>query len=516
MCIVENSAENRWNGAETCESVRVGKRQAIRRRRIGLKWFTGVAALAPAIFACKPVFAGNPNDYTITLPSIGATDYNVTVSNPLIDGGAVANPDGTSFNNTTVLNDFLSYAASHGGGTVELPSNANAYGSGELFVGNNVNLQIDSGATLQNLLPKDSFLSTISGTNHDVEVSGGGIINDNATSSASNHMCTLENINHLTVSNVTIENSSEEHLVAENDVNALINNVTIQDSKVIANTDGIDFSGSHFLIENCNISDDDDDIVAKPQTVFCSDIYITNDTITNGHGISIGGNTVAGLNGMYVNNITENMASAPNAVGIHLKAGDGTSSATQNGGPVRNVTFNNITMNNVDDGIDVDSYYNNGGSNLPTIPAPVAPTDSTEPIWNDITFENINIGITTSNSGIVYGLNSTPANMDAMNFLNITATAAQDPWKMYYADDVFMNNVNIDGSSLLNAIGTYKNSSGDQQAEEADDTFDNSANAIYTVDMPTLVQVPEPGSLTLIGAVGLSLLPRRFRRRRSR
>jgi hypothetical protein len=514
MCIVENSRDIRWNRSETSESARGRMRPARPNSRVGLKWLSGIAALAPAIFACKPALADNPNDYTITLPSIGSANYNVTVSNPAIDGGAVAVANNTSFNNTTVINDFLSYAASHGGGTVEIPANANAYGSDELLVGNNVDLEIDSGATLQNLTPKDAFLSTISGTNHDVEVSGGGIINDNATGSSSNHMCTLENISRLAVSNVTIENSSEEHLVAENDVNALINNVTIQDSKVISNTDGIDFSGSHFLIENCNISDDDDDIVAKPQTVFCSDIYVTNDNITNGHGISIGGNTVAGLNGMYVTNITENMATAANAVGIHLKAGDGTTSATQNGGPVRNVTFNNISITNVDDALDVDSYYNNGGSNLPDFPAPNSPTDSTEPIWNDITFENITINGTTSNPGIIYGLNSTPANMDAMNFMNVTAINAQDPWKMYYADDVYMNGVSVDTTTIGDALGTYKNG-GKDEAEEGADTFDAGPNPIYTVDMPTLVQVPEPGSLLAVAGLSLSLLMRKNRPRRA-
>jgi hypothetical protein len=522
MCIVTESSENQSNLSEMRHVARIGKRSALRRRGIRLSWMTGAAALAPVIFACKPILA----DYSITLPSIGSAVYNVTVSNSSIDGGAVAQANGTSFNNTTVINDFLAYAAAHGGGTVEIPANSKAYGADELFVGNNVDLDIETGATVQNLTPKDSFLSTINGTTHDVEVSGGGILNDAATGSGSNHMCTLENITSLAVSNVTIENSSQEHLVAEADSNVLINNVTIQDTKTIANTDGIDFSGSNFLIENCHVSDDDDDIVAKPESVFCSNIYITNDTITNGHGISIGGQTNAGLNGMYVNNVTENMASASNAVGIHLKAGDGTSSATQNGGPVRNVTFNNITINNVDDAISVDSYYNNGSSNLPSIPAPNAPTDATEPIWNNVTFENIKINNVTSNAAQLYGLNSSPPNFNGANFLNITATNSKNPWQMYYLSDAYLNGVTVNGTAILNALGSYKNSSGKNEAQEADDTFSNSVNAIYSVDMPTLVAgnsaalestgigeaivaVPEPGTLSLLGLSALMLIRRR-------
>jgi polygalacturonase len=337
-------------------------------------------------------------------------------------------------------------------------------------------------------------------------VSGGGIINDAATNTSSNHMCTLEGVTNIAVENVTIENSSEEHLVTEADTNLTINNVTIQDSKIQSNTDGIDFSGSNVLIENCNISDGDDDIVAKPQSTYCSNIIINNCTITNGHGISIGGQTNAGLNGMYVNSCTINMANATNAIGIHLKAGDGNTTSLQNGGPVSNVTFNNISINNVDDAIEVDSYYNNGSSNFPDIPASVAPTDSTEPLWSDITFENITINSTTSNAANIYGLNSTPANTDGIDFINVTGTNIKNPWNMYYADDVYMSGVSVNGVTIPDELSEAKGSGGKNEAQEADDTFDASANPIY---VPT---VPEPASAG-IAAIGAMLVIRRRRPR---
>jgi polygalacturonase len=511
MSIVTNAAKYR---RETRRGAGFNKPAHNWRHGLKVGWITGVAALAPAIFACKPAVAGNPNDFSIDLPNIGATVYNVTLPNggiagASIDGGAVADANGSSFNNTTVLNDFLAYAASHGGGTVEIPAAASAYGTDELLIGNNVNLDVASGATLQNLSTKSTFINTLPGTSHDVEISGGGIINDNATSTSSNHMCILGNITNLEVTNVTIENSSEEHLVAEGDSNVLINNVTIQDSKIQANTDGIDFAGTNFLIENCNISDGDDDIVAKPDTVPCANIYITNDNITDGHGISIGGQTNAGLNGMYVNNCTLNMASASNAVGIHLKAGD------PNGGLVQNVTYNDITINNVDDGIYIDSQYNSvSGDDSPTDNQPSIALDSTAPVWNNITFNGINISNSTSSSAKIYGLNSTPVNMTGLNFENITTTSTKDPWDMYYSNDTFMNNVNVDGVAILDAEGNYKDGSGDEQSQEADDTFSTSPEfSAYTVDLPTLVPAPEPGTLTLIGgATGLILMRRKQRR----
>jgi polygalacturonase len=401
------------------------------------------AVILSLLLAFAPAAIAQTDPNPPTLPTIGSAVYNVTVSNPNIDGGAVAVANGTSTNNTTVINDFIAYAAANGGGTVEIPAASKAYGANELLMGNNVDLDVVTGATLQNLSPDNTFITTAPTATGNMEISGGGIINDNATNTSANHMIILGGVTNLAVENVTIENSSEEHLVTEGDTNVTINNVTIQDSKIQANTDGIDFAGSNFLIENCNISDGDDDIVAKPESSFCSNIYITGCTITNGHGISIGGQTNAGLNGMYVTNCTLNGSSTLED-GIHLKAGDGTVAAgTANGGLVQNVTFNNITINNVDDAIVIDSFYNNGKSNFPSTPSAskpfsVAPTDSTEPLWQDITFENITITDGSGNAADIYGLNSSPANMDGINFENITA-ASSNPWNMYYSDDVYMS-----------------------------------------------------------------------------
>src|SRR5271170_1369242 len=84
MCIVTNYDGNSW---------KYGRR---------LKMIAGAAGLASAVFLSKPALG-----YNIQLPEIGTTVYNVTVANSNIDGGAVAEADNASFNNTTVINDFL-------------------------------------------------------------------------------------------------------------------------------------------------------------------------------------------------------------------------------------------------------------------------------------------------------------------------------------------------------------------------------------------------------------------------
>jgi polygalacturonase len=425
-----------------------------------------------------------------TLPTIGSTTYNVTVSNSAIDGGAVAKAGGTT-DNSTVINDFIAYAAAHGGGTVEVPAASSPYMSNKLLLGDNVDLDVLAGATLENLTPKSTFITT-NGATHDVEISGGGILDDHATSTSSNNMLSLENITNLEVANVTVENSSHEHLVAEADNDVTINHVTIQDPlKYQSNTDGIDFSGSHFLIENSSIADGDDNIVAKPQNTFCSDITIENDTMTRGHGISIGGQTNDGLNGMTVTNCTLSNTT----YGIHFKAG------TSNGGLVQNVTVNTLTMTKVEYPIVISSFYNNGSDDFPSTPSasnpfPVVTYNATTPIWNNITVENVT-ATGANNAALIYGLNATPPNMNLLTFNNINIHGT-DQWDMYYAANVDMNNV---------TVTLTKN---EPSFSEFADTFVSGSNAVAAIPIANaLVAVPEPASLGLVAGFSMMALWRR-------
>ncbi|MGA3066353.1 MAG: glycosyl hydrolase family 28 protein [Tepidisphaeraceae bacterium] len=510
MCIVNHSLQNRWKCRGTGKASEFEKQPASRRfalKRLHLA--AGMVLLVPGAFAMAQTA-----NWTVTTPYVPSTDYNITVSNPNIDGGAVAT---VGANDTAVINDFLAYAAAHGGGTVEVPDTGNGvFKSNEMFIGNNTNLQVDTGAELLNNVPKDVFLTNLNTTQQNVEISGGGTLNGGG-SSGNNHMILLQNVSNLEVYNVTITNASNEHLVVEGDNNVLINDITISQPGEGANTDGIDFSGTNFLIENCNIDDGDDDIVAKPENTHCANIYIQNISITNGHGISIGGQTNMGLNGMFVNNVTINMASPSNENGFDFKAGDGT--GNQYGGLVQNVTVNNASINDVDDGINISSFYNtaSGDNSFPGKDAPAYTPDSTEPIWKDITFENIAINDTTSNSANISGENVVagyPPNTDELNFVNITGTNVKNPWDMYFASDVYINNLTQNGVMINDVQGNYKPASGGNEvSEEDDDTFDGTENPVYTANVPTLVAatVPEPASVGIIGTVMMVLLPRRNR-----
>jgi polygalacturonase len=464
-----------------------------------------------AAFAGPPVLAWSTAQANPTLPTIGSNDFNVTVSNSNIDGGAVAVANDSTLN-TTVLQDFINYASTStslvngvtvDGGTVEIPSAAESYLTGELFLRNDVNLEIDTGATLQNHTPTSTFIAT-NGTTTNIEISGGGILNNNATTTSGNDMLNLQHITNLLVNGVTIESAAHEHLVTEQSNNVTINAITITDQNLaLKNTDGIDYSGNNFLIENSSIADGDDDIVAKPDSTAMSNITIINDIIGVGHGISIGGQTNDGLTNMTVNNITFNGTTN----GLRLKAGGGC------GGVVQNVTFSNIKMTNVTYPIIISSWYDGGddygskeqgATNLlipadfnqsnpgdPSVSVNESNNTSAYPFFDNITYTNITATGGSGQAAIIYGLNSTDSNpadplrnIDTINFNNVNLSAA------YGAEIYYASNLNITGLSVTATNGNDEYLYGD-----------------------TFSSVPEPTTFGLLGAIGMLALGRRRSRK---
>jgi polygalacturonase len=394
------------------------------------------------------------------LPSFGPTVYDVTVANAAINGGSPASTG--SANNATALNAYITYCSGHGGGTVEIPSGT--FVSGTVTMRSNVNLQLDGGSILRNSNFANTLINT-SGTSSNMQISGSGTIDGNATTTVgSNKLVNLTGVTTLAVMGVSIVNAGNEHLVPENDTNVTIKNVTIADpgtlaangGKYLANTDGIDFWGSNFLIKNCNVSDGDDNIVAKTASGPCSNITITGNTIGAGHGISVGGGTAHGLNGMTVSNCTFNGTDN----GLRLKAQDvaGSDAGGGTANPVQNVAYSNITMTNVTHPIIIDSFYN-GSNNFPASPTdtthyPASPTavGTTTPIWQNISFSNIT-ATGSSDGGLIYGLNTTPVNLSGVSFdnVNISASKHMDLW---YATNVSLAGLTVNvpsGDAYANA-----------------------------------------------------------------
>jgi hypothetical protein len=407
-----------------------------------------------------------------TLPTIPANTFTV----PAATGNAATD--------TSNIANTITAAANAGGGMVVVP--AGTYLSNQFALTSNINLHLNSGAIIRNNAPTSTLITT-SGTLHDIEITGSGILDGRATSTtSSNNMVSLRHITNVLVQGVTVQNSSHFHLVVEEDTNLTVDGININDNNTVqqhgaylANTDAIDYSGSHILIENSNINSGDDDIVAKPSSTFCSDITITNNVIGAGHGISVGGQTNAGLDGMTVSHIT--FTGTDN--GLRLKSGAAAINSS-GGGLVKNVSFSDITMTNVKNPIIISSWYNGGdhygsmelsGSALhdPLQFNPTNPGDPTvmvdqnnnstlQPFFDNITYRNITATGSSQNVAIIYGLNSIsasptdpPRNIDGISFHNVSLSGS------YGADIYYTSNLNLSGLAVTATNGNAINLFGD-------------------------------------------------------
>jgi Glycosyl hydrolases family 28/PEP-CTERM motif len=453
-----------------------------------------VASTTPVLAAVPVILPAAP-----TLPTIGSSVYDVTVSNPSINGGTAAST--ASSNNATALNAYITYCSNNGGGTVEVP--AGLFKTATLTMKSNVNLQLDSGATLQDntmnngvLIGGGTMITTSGSGLHDMAITGSGILDDAATTTSGTKMVLLQNVNRLLVSGVTIENAGNEHLVPEKDTNVTITGININDDYSISktgdyldNTDAIDYSGSNFRIQNCTIAAGDDDIVAKPASTACNNIVINNCTIISGHGISVGGGTAAGVSNVVVANCTFNTALGNNpsknviSYGLRMKAIDGSDNKSDKDGvttaqsimsgdigggtahPLKNVKFINITMNGVQRPIAIESFYN-GGDTFATTPTdsffytygsstPTAISTST-PLWDNIAFENVT-ATATSNVLRINGLNiydpthpqpnAPVANaIDGLSFSNVKLTGGSQ-LQLWYGADIDLSGLTVTGTT---------------------------------------------------------------------
>ncbi len=455
-------------------------------------WCAAVAA------AMVPVYTADADP---PLPVFGSTVYNISVANAAINGGVAAST--ASADNAAAINAYVAYCSAHGGGTVEIP--AGTYLSSTVTLQSNVNLKLDASSILRDTSIANKLITT-TGTPSNIEISGSGTIDGGATTTVGSvNLVDIRNVTTLAIVGVSIVNAGHEHLVPINITNLTISNVNINDAGTLAansgaylaNTDGIDYSGNNILISNCVISDGDDDIVAKPASNACNNVTITGCTIGAGHGISIGGGSAKGVVNMLVQNCTMNGTDN----GLRMKAADVASSDQDAGGgitnPVKNVTFNNITMTNVGNPIIIDTFYDTGGNNFPSgptdatrYPAVATAVDATTPMWENIAFDNITV-TGSPNAGLIYGLNSTPDNIEGLSFSNVNISASSH-MNLFYA-----NGVDYSGLHITVPGG---------------DPFANAA-PVAGAQFFAVTAVPEPASIGVLALGTVLLLSRRSRRR---
>ncbi|HXB59949.1 MAG TPA: glycosyl hydrolase family 28 protein [Candidatus Acidoferrales bacterium] len=382
---------------------------------------------AGLIFAQTPDLPIIPS-YTTNIASLGA------------NGNGVAT-------NTTAIQNAINAVSLAGGGTVEIPSGT--FLSGPLNFSNSINLQLDSGAILR-MLPYLSYpggtspadFITTASSGHDLEVSGTGTIDGQATFSGwwghglgTSERPTLfffNKCNRVLVENVTLENPPSMHMVFKGGGgNVTIQGITINTSGSSPNTDGIDLIGTNCLVSGCSISDGDDCIALGSTGGTSSDTLVTNCIFGSGHGLSIGSNTAGGVSNLVVANCTFNGTQ----YGIRLKSDNATSSGGE-GGLTQNLFYYNIQMVNIQEApIVIYSYYNETGTPIGVSPSTaqgetVDPVTSTTCIWRNIIISNLTATADTM-AGIIWGRTELPVTNVLLSQVNITAPATFDVYNAY-------------------------------------------------------------------------------------
>lgn len=156
----------------------------------------------------------------------------------------------------------------------------------------------------------------------------------------------------LTLYGVTLHNSPNFH-VTVNDTNGFTAwDVHLQTPTVphtdARNTDGIDpGNSSNITIAHSWIDNEDDNIAIKTGVTHMS---VLHNHFYSGHGMSIGSETYSGVSHLLVDDLTLDHTTS----GIRIK------SNVTRGGPVHDLTYQNICMRDVQVPIAVSPYYNNG------------------------------------------------------------------------------------------------------------------------------------------------------------
>ena len=413
---------------------------------------------------------GNP-----TLPTIPPNLFNVTSYGAVGDGVTVS---------TLAISNAIVAAGNAGGGTVEIPAAAGAYLCGPLLFRSGVNLQIDNGATLK-MLPYGTWPGgtsppdfIVGSSLHDIEISGSGTIDGSGTSSgwwqsptlptsARPYMVSLSSCQRVLIQGVTMKNAPKMHISLKNKGgNITILGITIN-TPVSPNTDGIDLVGTNCLVQDCSISDGDDNIALGTSSANTptSDTMVTNCAFGIGHGVSIGSNTAGGVSNLTVINCTFNGTD----YGIRMKSDNATSGSSGAGGTAQNLNYFNLMMTNVTRGaIVIYSYYVEYGTPVGISPATAASqiVGSTNiPIWRNITISNVTALVTTNAgtpgiAGIIWGRIESPVSNIFLSHINIKAPQTFDLYNIdgfRCADSQFNITSGAATFTLFNADVTVSN-----------------------------------------------------------
>jgi len=257
----------------------------------------------------------------------------------------------------------------------------------------------------------------------------------------------------VAIQGVTLQNSPGFHLVPTDCEDVVINRITVRAPADSPNTDAIDPSAcKRVLIANCVLDVGDDNIALKSghsvagRSAACEDITVVSCTFLNGHGMSIGSETVGGVRNLGVTNCTFRGTVS----GLRIKSHRG------RGGLVENISYRDIKMTDVKIPINITSYY-------PKIPK----EDTTQPITPETPiYRNIRISNLTATSlqsaGFIVGLPECVVSNVMLENVSISAPAGLT---VRNAKEIHTKNVKIEASKgeafLMENASVQRAESGD-------------------------------------------------------
>jgi len=428
---------------------------------------------------------------TVSAPAVVPWTLLVNTNNIVNATSYGAVGDGV-FTNTTAIQNAINQAAKGGqtnglfGGTVRIPG-PGIYLCGPLNMSNYVNLQIDGGAILRMLpygsypgapyTPSDTVPDFIYAYKlHDLAVSGPGAIDGQGAAwwpgYATNNrpiMISFASCSRHIIQNITLSNSPMFHIAIGGGSGG---NKTVQGVIVRApastdpvnpshNTDACNVGGTNILVQNCDISNGDDDFTCGGGTY---DVLITNNVYGNGHGVSIGSYTSPGVSNITVINCSFNGTDS----GFKVKSMRG------RGGLVQNLKYINITMTNVDWPISFDAHYEYGlGIHTTLTPAFVANDAFTNPaplivgstpIIQNILVSNVTAVLSSTRPPFqIWGLPEALVSNVVFRAVNITSSAPYPPavynaTNIQFIDCTFNLAANATAMQLWNAGVIFTNS----------------------------------------------------------
>ncbi len=361
---------------------------------------------------------------------------------------------------TVAIQKAINDCSGKGGGTVVLK--AGQFVTGPIEVKSNVTLDVEKDAALLGSVDRGDYpkatrmrqptvqpLVAVTNAEH-VTFTGGGVIDGRGkvwwdyvkgvkdsgvlgTDHPRPMLILVDHSKHVVFENITVQNSGFWQIVPY-----YADDVVFRSMKILApqrgapNTDAIDpFSSSNIRIDHVFSSVGDDNVAIKSGPINSPgpdapshDITITDCVFESGHGLSIGSEIAGGVQHVHA----ERVHFKGTDQGIRIK------SARDRGNDVSDISFKDITMEDVKTAILVTEYYPHPA---PEGEVPAEAVQRLTPKFHDISIENVT-ATGGDSAGTIVGL---PESLVVMRMKDVHL-AAKTGLSIAYAD-VTMQNVTV-------------------------------------------------------------------------